>query len=119
MSNIDWHSVLEDMVKRGSQHKHGYLALTHLPERCPACEIERLQEKMEELERQVVAAHNELWCRGMGETNEIERLREENLALTTAFKHTHVAKYDEGILLDECGKCGLDLRNPVHRRSEP
>ena len=31
--------------------------------------------------------------------------------------HHHVAKYDDdNKLTDECGFCGLDLRNDVHER---
>lgn len=39
-----------------------------------------------------------------------ERVKE----LELVFAHTHVAKYDGDKLLDECAKCGLDLRDVVH-----
>lgn len=30
--------------------------------------------------------------------------------------HVHVAEYDGNTLLDRCGKCGRDLRDPIHER---
>ena len=47
---------------------------------------------------------------------ENERLRDEIDRLTETFKHYHQAGQDE---IDTCGKCGLDLRNPVHIREQP
>lgn len=31
-------------------------------------------------------------------------------------EHYHAAKYDGEVLLDECSRCGLDLRDPIHLR---
>lgn len=33
-----------------------------------------------------------------------------------AFRHLHVAHYEDGKLTDKCGQCGLDIRNEVHLR---
>jgi hypothetical protein len=43
---------------------------------------------------------------------ERERLESEIADLRTRFSHHHVASSD-----DSCGRCGLDLRNPIHHRS--
>lgn len=32
--------------------------------------------------------------------------------------HHHVARYEGVRLMDECGRCGLDLRDPIHYRKE-
>ena len=45
-----------------------------------------------------------------------EELRKENEQLIKTFKHTHEAKYVDGKLVDECKKCGLDLRHRIHKR---
>jgi hypothetical protein len=37
--------------------------------------------------------------------------------LERAFRHYHVAKYDDQLLLSVCKKCGLDLRDAVHIRT--
>ena len=37
--------------------------------------------------------------------------------LERAFRHTHEAKRVDGVLVDECGKCGLDIREDVHERA--
>ena len=34
-----------------------------------------------------------------------------------AFRHTHEAKRVDGVLVDECGICGLDIREDVHERA--
>ena len=46
--------------------------------------------------------------------SKIAELKADNAALIDAFQHWHVN--DE--VSDACGKCGLDLRNPVHARRE-
>ena len=33
-----------------------------------------------------------------------------------AFRHTHEAKRVDGVLVDECGICGLDIREEIHER---
>jgi hypothetical protein len=43
---------------------------------------------------------------------ERKRLGAEIADLRTRFSHHHVASSD-----DSCGRCGLDLRNPIHHRS--
>jgi len=44
---------------------------------------------------------------------EIAQRREENEAMASRFRHTHVAGWED---LDTCGECGFDLRHPVHTR---
>lgn len=50
----------------------------------------------------------------------VDYLSSELAKLRKIYAHTHVAKYikvDEAdVLTDECAVCGLDLRNPIHRR---
>ena len=36
-----------------------------------------------------------------------------------AFAHTHEAKYIDGKLTGECNKCGLDIRDKIHREAKP
>lgn len=49
---------------------------------------------------------------------EVERLAQGVIAMREREQaHYHIAKYDDGKLLDECGICGLDLRDPVHTRA--
>ena len=38
--------------------------------------------------------------------------------LELKFCHIHRAQYRNGVLIDACGACGLDLRDPVHQRSK-
>lgn len=40
------------------------------------------------------------------------RLKADHDSLLAAFRHTH--EKGEG---DTCAKCGLDLRNPIHKRA--
>ena len=47
---------------------------------------------------------------------QVAELEEDRARYITAFKHTHVASYNAETLNDKCGKCGLDLRDPVHSR---
>lgn len=48
-----------------------------------------------------------------GTRQRMEQLQRDNAAYLKAFKHYHVAS-DDGS--DSCAECGLDLRNPIHRR---
>ncbi len=47
---------------------------------------------------------------------ENERANKQIKWYVEAFIHTHKAKYDGDKLLDECDRCGLDLRDEMHRR---
>jgi len=85
-----------------------------------AAEIERLRESaIYHSESLGVVTSASGWASIAEEKQaEIERLREENQRLLEACGHTHVAQYDgDDRLLDRCGRCGLDLRHPVHRRA--
>jgi len=43
-----------------------------------------------------------------------ERLREDNARYIRAFKHTHTKDHERED--DACAECGLDIRDPIHRR---
>lgn len=49
--------------------------------------------------------------------DQLKEAREEVARYQRTFRHTHVAKYDGDRLLDECGECGLDIRDEVHERA--
>ena len=46
--------------------------------------------------------------------DELDKAREENRKLLETFSHVHINNGKDDI----CLKCGLDLRDPVHRRTE-
>lgn len=79
----------------------------------------------------VQEAHNEtdlkgvierLWSKLSVRVNKAEAdLTEERgrvAELVSTFGHYHIAKYDGEVLLDACAQCGLDLRDPIHKRKE-
>lgn len=48
--------------------------------------------------------------------SELERVRGERDRLLEIYRHVHVSM---GRGDDECGACGLDLRNLIHKRMQP
>lgn len=49
----------------------------------------------------------------------IRGLADNCLLVTDDRSHFHMAGTTEGLDVDECARCGKDIRNPIHARQSP